>query len=129
MANTFKRTPYGADGFTVTSPEDNLLEGTLVKYDQVTETITLALGNDFNAITIGNSSGTEGSQKVAINVLPEKNKEWWVRLSGTVSKGDAIEASLIEAGTAVVAVDPGVAILTAMSAGIAGDIIPCQEKL
>ncbi len=138
MALKLRRTPHGADGFTVKVPataDQSLARGTLTHYDQVTDSIILAEGittKSANSITLGTASGPEGKQTTAINLI-DYNREWWLRLGGTVTAGDPIVAGTgADKGTAVKASSAeeiAASVLVVMESGVKGTVVPCQKKL
>jgi hypothetical protein len=103
---------------------DPIKEGTLCLYDQVTETISLVDDDTYNAVTIGNGFGSDGKRVVEI-ATAQANREYWVRLGGTISKGDVLESDAEGRGVTTT----GAGVFIAMSAGVIGQVVPVQMVL
>ena len=132
------RTPDMSGTFNTDAATDFIPKGMLVVYDQVAETSTLAVAGNYNAITLGNAFGPEGSQKVAIQTIAAldtagQNMEWWLQLAGTVSKGDKIMAGTGDTAgfgvKATVGAIEDAATIIAMSAGVNLQAISVQHRL
>jgi hypothetical protein len=126
MALNFQRGLRPQGSFTVKDPtpaaDAPIKEGTLCLYNQTTEAVTLVAGATYNVVTIGNGFGSEGSRVVAV-AQPEPNREYWVRLGGTVTKGDKLNSDAQGRGVT------GTGAFVAMSSGVVDQVIPVQRAL
>ena len=113
---------------TLTVPDYSLtpaIEGTIVTYAQATSSISVGATLTYNAVTVGNAFGTEGSRVVSIEI-PESNTEYFIRAGGAIAMGDRIGS---DANGFAVKDATNVGPLIAMSAGIPGQYIVAQKKI
>ena len=95
-------------------------KGILVTLDKATGVVTIAVDENVDGVTVGNSSNPDGSGVVSVASLKDIGKCFFVRLGASVAKGGGIIADAAGKG---IPNGAETAVAYAKQSGVKGDLI------